>query len=180
MSKCSSKKSQNNLDFRFMSFFFSIRDTFYSPMLKIIKSEIKAGDNVLDYGCGSGSYTIPAAEVVGKSGKVFAADIHPLAIKKVQKRAAKKEITNIITIQTDCDTGVDNQSIDVVICFDVLHDIPDKERLVKEWHRILKNGGKLAFDDHHAKEVEILATITKGNMFKLEKKSEKFYLFIKH
>jgi len=179
MSKCSLKKSQSNLDFKFMSFFFSIRDTFHSPVVKIKKSEIKTGDVVLDYGCGSGSYTIPAAEIVGKSGKVYAADIHPLAIKKVQKRTVKKELTNIITIQTDLDTGLDDKSIDVVICFDVLHDIPDKERLIKEWYRILKNGGKLGFDDHHAKEEEILTTITKGNLFKLEKKNEKFYLFIK-
>jgi len=173
------KKTQSNLDFRFMSYFFSIRDMFHSPILKIKKSEIKSGDVVLDYGCGSGSYTIPAAEVVGESGNVNAVDIHPLAIKKVKKRAAKKDLKNIKTIQTDCDTGLKNQSIDVVICFDVLHDIPDKERVVKEWHRILKNGGKLGFDDHHTKEDKILEVITRNNLFKLEKKIEKFYLFNK-
>lgn len=179
MSKQTVNRTHSNLDFRFMSYFFSIRDIFHSPKIKIDKSEINSGDIVLDYGCGSGSYTIIAAEVVDESGKVYAVDIHPLAIKKVEKRAAKKKLYNIKTIQTDCDTGLKNQSIDVVMCFDVLHDITDKERIVKEWHRVLKNGGKLGFDDHHTKEDEILEVITRNNLFKLERKIEKFYLFIK-
>jgi len=42
--------------------------------------------HVLDYGCGPGSYIKPLLELVGCSGKIFALDIHPLAIKlTVQK-----------------------------------------------------------------------------------------------
>lgn len=179
MGKHNSGKPQRNFDFKFMSFMFSIRDTFSSPLIKIEKSEIKAGEIVLDYGCGTGSYTIPAAEVVGESGKVYAVDIHPLAIKKVMKRATKKDLKNITTIQTDCDLELQNQSVDVIICFDVMHAIPDKEKLVKEWHRVLKDGGKLRFDDHHSGENEILSIITGEKLFKLEEKKEKLYLFEK-
>lgn len=69
-----------------MSVLFKIRDKFYSPIEKIRKTNIKQGDFVLDYGCGPGSYTVAAAEVVGSNGKVFAADIHPLALVKVKKK----------------------------------------------------------------------------------------------
>ncbi len=48
---------------------------------------IKPGTHVLDYGCGPGNYTIVAAELVGPSGKVYAVDIHPLAIREVQNKA---------------------------------------------------------------------------------------------
>ena len=78
------KKSQSSLDFRFMSFFFKILDFFKSPMKKVDKAEVKSGDFVLDYGCGPGSYTFAASEKVGSNGKIYAADIHPLAIDKVK------------------------------------------------------------------------------------------------
>ena len=173
------KKSQSNLDFRFMSFFFKIRDFFKSPMKKVDKAEVKSGDFVLDYGCGPGSYSFAAAEIVGSSGKIFAADIHPLAIKKVNKKAMKKGLENIITIETDCKTGLDNNYIDVIMCFDVLHDIKDKESILKEFHRVLKLDSRLSFDDHHMNENEIIEIITAQGLFKLVEKKEKIYNFSK-
>ncbi|MFX1320368.1 MAG: class I SAM-dependent methyltransferase [Promethearchaeota archaeon] len=173
------KKSQSNLDFRFMSFFFKIRDFFKSPIKKIDKAEVKSGNFVLDYGCGPGSYSFAAAEIVGPSGKIFAADIHPFAIKKVNRKAMKKGLENIITIETDCKTGLDDNSIDVIICFDVLHNIEDKECILKEFHRILKLNSRLSFDDHHMNENEIINTITTQDLFKLVGKKEKIYNFSK-
>ena len=50
----------------------------------------KRGDVILDYGCGIGFNTISAAEIVGKEGIVYALDIHPLAIKSVEKKIKQK------------------------------------------------------------------------------------------
>ena len=172
-------KKQSKIDFRLMSFVFRIRDKFYPPIKKIIKANIKQGEIVLDYGCGPGSYTIAAIEKLGPSGKIFAADIHPLALEKIKKKAEKKGYTNIETIQTDCDTGLDNESIDRVICFDVLHDIPNKDDILKEFHRVLKQNSTLSFDDHHLSEDEIINLITSKGLFKLAEKNDKQYNFIK-
>jgi len=46
----------------------------------------KRGNIILDYGCGIGFNTIPAAEIVGREGTVYALDVHPLAIKSVEKK----------------------------------------------------------------------------------------------
>ncbi len=162
-----------------MSFFFKIRDIFHSPLEKIRISNIKQGDIVLDYGCGSGSYTIIAAEEIGPGGKIIAADIHPMALIKVRKRAGKKGFTNIETIQTECATGLDDESIDVVICFDVIHDIPNKNDILNEFHRVLKPKSTLSLDDHHLKEDEILDLITSEGLFELTEKIDKQYNFIK-
>ncbi|MFX1310686.1 MAG: class I SAM-dependent methyltransferase [Promethearchaeota archaeon] len=172
-------KKQSNIDFRFMSFFFKVRDVFHPPIEKIRKANIKQGDIVLDYGCGSGSYTIAAAEVIKPNGKVIAADIHPLALQKVSKKSEKSGYNNIETIQTDCATGLDNESIDVVICFDVIHDIPNKYNILKEFHRVLKHTSTLSFDDHHLKENEIIDFITSEGLFKLSEKNDKQFNFIK-
>jgi ubiquinone/menaquinone biosynthesis C-methylase UbiE len=173
------KKSQSSLDFRFMSFFFKIRDFFKSPMKKVDKAEVKSGEFVLDYGCGPGSYTFAAAEKVGSQGKIFAADIHPLAIKKVKKKVLKKGLKNILVIETDCKTDIDDNFIDVIMCFDVLHDIKDKECILKEFHRVLKQDSRLSFDDHHMNENEIIKMITAQGLFQLVEKKEKFYIFSK-
>jgi len=172
-------KKQSNLDFRFMSFFFRIRDKFHAPMEKIRKANIKQGDLVLDYGCGSGSYAIVAAADVQPNGKIFALDIHPLALKKTRKKAEKKGYTNIETIQTDCATGLNEETIDVVICFDVLHHIPNKNNILKEFHRVLKINSTLSFDDHHMEEEDIIDFITSEGLFKLSEKMDKQYNFIK-
>ena len=179
MTKRKDTKKQSKLDFRFMSFFFRIRDTFRHPSNKIEKAKIKHGDFVLDYGCGPGSYTLVAADVVGSSGKVIAADINPLAIDKVRKRATKIGLQNIETIITDCKTDLDAESIDVIICFDVLHDVNDKECILNEWYRLLKLNSRLSVDDHHMKEEEIILLITGNGLFELEEKIGKLYNFKK-
>ncbi|MHA1659146.1 MAG: class I SAM-dependent methyltransferase [Promethearchaeota archaeon] len=173
------RKKQSKIDFRFMAFFFKIRDKFNPPMIKIEKSEIKLDDHVLDYGCGPGSYSIAAAEIVGPTGKVCAADINPLAIKNVNKKALKKGLQNIEVIPTDCNTGLDDNSMDVVICFDVFHGIEDKKSILREFHRVLKPNSRLSFDDHHMKENELISLITAQGLFKFEEKKEKIYVFSK-
>jgi len=172
-------KNQSNIDFRFMSFFFKIRDKFHPPINKIRNANIKDGEIILDYGCGSGSYTIAAAQNIGSNGKIIAADIHPLALKKIRKKAEKIGYINIETIQTDCATGLDDKSIDKIICFDVLHNIPNKNKILKEFHRVLKPNAMLSFDDHHMNEEEIIEFITSKGLFELSEKKDKQYNFIK-
>ncbi|MBE9482672.1 MAG: methyltransferase domain-containing protein, partial [Chloroflexi bacterium] len=88
-------KLMSNFAFMFMSFGFRFRDIFLPRKNILAEVGIKSGFNILDYGCGSGSYTIPAAQLVGESGKVYSLDINPLAVQQVQKVVAKKRLTNI-------------------------------------------------------------------------------------
>jgi len=67
-----------------MAFFFKIRD-FIRPRLDIVKEiGLEEGFRVLDYGCSPGSYILPVAELIGKSGKIYALDINPAAIEMVR------------------------------------------------------------------------------------------------
>ncbi|MHA1727230.1 MAG: class I SAM-dependent methyltransferase, partial [Promethearchaeota archaeon] len=173
------EKKQSNLDFKCMSFFFKIRDKFNPPINKVRKTKIRTGNAVLDYACGIGSYSIAAAEIVGSSGKVFAADIHPIAIEKVNKMAHKKNLGNVQAILTDCNTGLKDGSIDVVIFFDAIHGISNMGCILEEFHRVLKPNTRLYVDDHHLNEHEIIAKITEGDMFKFTENEDGIYNFIK-
>jgi ubiquinone/menaquinone biosynthesis C-methylase UbiE len=133
----------------------------------------------LDYGCGSGSYIPAVAELVGKSGKVYALDVHPLAVEMVKKLAEKNQLANVETILSDRKTGLPDDSIDVVLLYDVFHDLKNPDGVLEELHRVLKPNGILSLSDHHMKEDEIVSNLTSRSLFKLLRKGEKTYSFTK-
>jgi len=172
-------KPMANLHFKFMSFGYKFRD-FFLPRMNILKEVgIETGFHVLDYGCGPGGYIIPLAELVGKSGKIYALDIHPLAIQRVQNIVSKKKLTNVETICSDCKTGLPDNSVDVVVLYDTLHTLSDPNGVLEELHRVLKPNGILSFSDHHMKENEIVSKVTNRGLFRLSKKGERTYSFSK-
>jgi len=169
----------SNLHFKLMAFTFKIRDLLIPPIKILKEADIKPGFTVLDYGCGPGSYSITAARLVGETGKVYALDISPLALQQVQNIASKKEIGNIETIHTDCTTGLENDSVDVVLLYDTYHDLTNPDDVLKELYRILKPKSILSFRDHHLNEDEILSKMTEKGLFKLSRRWEKSYVFLK-
>lgn len=165
--------------FRFMSLVFKFRDL-HLPRINILREAgIQPGFRVLDYGCGPGSYIIPLAELVGESGKIYALDIHPLAIHKVQNIASRKRLANVETILSDCQTGLPDNSLDVVLLYDIFHQLKDPDVILKELDRVLKPEGILSFSDHHMKENEIVSGVTNIKLFKLARKGQRTFAFSK-
>ena len=74
----------------------------------------------MDYGCGIGFNTIPASEIVGENGKVYALDIHPLAIKTIEKKIREKGLVNIDTIISDLDTKLPDKSVYIFLLYNIL------------------------------------------------------------
>lgn len=168
-----------NLHFRLMAWSLKLRDLFLARELILQEVRIKPGYVILDFGCGAGSYSIPAAHMVGPEGKVYALDIHPLAGRMVQKAAAKKSLKNIETICSDCATGLKDASVDVVLLCDTFHWLTDRYAVLKELHRVLKPNGILLFNDHLMKEAQILSDVTVGGLFRLSSKGKRTYTFVK-
>jgi len=131
----------------------------------------------LDYGCGPGSYICHLAELVGKSGKIYALDIHPLAIQKVQRITSKKQLRNVATIHSNCKTGLPDNSVDAILLYDILHNLSDADEVLEELHRVLKPNGILSVRDHHMKEDEIMSRIT--GLFRLFRMGKRTYSFLK-
>ncbi|HEY9387234.1 MAG TPA: class I SAM-dependent methyltransferase [Nitrososphaeraceae archaeon] len=120
---------------------------------------IQQGWYVLDYGCGPGSYSIRAAQLVGPAGKVYAVDIHTLAISEVQKKASIRGYDNVHTILTDCNTKLPDASIDVALLFYVLHDFKNPDSIITELDRVLKPMGILSVIDHKFDNDKVVSTI---------------------
>jgi ubiquinone/menaquinone biosynthesis C-methylase UbiE len=172
-------KPKPNWDFKLMSLTYKFRD-FFLPRMNILKEVgIKPGFHVLDYGCGPGSYIIPLAELVSKSGKIYALDIHPVAIQMVQNIASKRQLANVETICSDCKTGLPDNSLDVVLLYDTFHDLSDPNGVLEELHRVLKPNRILSFSDHHMKENEIVSKVTNEGLFRLSRKGKRTCSFSK-
>lgn len=169
----------SNFHFKFMSFGYKFRD-FFLPRTNILKEVgIKPGFHVLDYGCGPGSYINPLAELVGESGKIYALDIHPLAIQRVQNIASRKQLSNVKTICSDCKTGLPDSSVDVVLLYDAFHNLSGPKGVLEELHRVLKPNGILSFSDHHMKEDKIVTKVTNEGLFRLSRNGKRTYSFLK-
>ena len=68
-------------------------------------------------------------------------DINPATIEMVKELAAKKQLSNVEVILSDRDTGLLNESVDMVLVYDVFHDLKNRDAVLEELHRVLKPEG---------------------------------------
>lgn len=172
-------KPKSNIAFKGMSVVLKMRDFFRPPAKVVAKVGLKQGYRVLDYGCGTGSLTFAAAELVGQSGKVFALDIHPLAIAKVEETKRKKGVENVETILSDCATGLDAETIDVAMLYGTLHALSEANDVLAEIHRVLMPNGMLSLHDRHMEKEKALSLVEGTGLFKLVSQEKKLFSFEK-
>lgn len=99
--------------------------------------------DVAEFGCGYGTFTIPAAKVI--KGKIYALDIDPDMIRITNEEAKRHELDNVQTILRDFiakGSGLPDGSMDYVMLFNILH-LEKPMILINEAKRILKEKGKL-------------------------------------
>jgi ubiquinone/menaquinone biosynthesis C-methylase UbiE len=165
--------------FRGMAFLFKLRDLLVPRSKVLHEVGIKPGDTVLDFGCGPGAYVPDTANAVGPSGKVYALDLHPLAVASVAKMAKRQGLDNVVVIQSDRETGLPPNSVDVVLLQDTLHLLEHSSEVLAELCRVLKPMGVLALSDHHMREDEILTRMAQGGLFRLQRNGRRTYRFVK-
>ena len=122
---------------------------------------IRSGYVVLDLGCGRGHYTIPAAKVAGKTGRVYALDKKGTAFDKLMEKAAAMNLNNIIAVQSleELRLFLNADSLDVVLLYDVLHSYyftpEEREILLESINSLMKNYSLLSIFPKHMRSIEI-------------------------
>ena len=171
--------SMSNMAFRGMALWLNLRERLQDPRERLVDAGLDRGQVVLDFGCGIGSFSLPAAQIVGDDGTVYALDIHPLAIDAVERRATKGKLTNVKTICSDRTTGLPDNSVDTILLYDVLHSVPDRPALLQELHRVLKLDGRLSVLPDHMDKHGLLETMSAEGLFSLQTQQGKVFEFVK-
>jgi ubiquinone/menaquinone biosynthesis C-methylase UbiE len=122
------------------------RYRFFSPMTILQGADIQTGQTVLEVGCGTGFYTVAAAQVIGDQGCLVAMDVLPVSIERVSKKVQAANLKNVRVVRGDAmNTELDAESMDAVLLFGVIPaPMLPLNRLLPEMHRVIKTGGTLA------------------------------------
>ena len=123
-----------------------LRAWLMNPVKTLQGADIQTGQNVLEVGCGTGFFTIPAAKLIGNDGRLVAMDPSAGYIEQVSKKVHIAGLKNVRVVRRDAlKTGLDTASIDKALLFGVIpFPLLPLNRLLPEMHRILKPEGTLA------------------------------------
>jgi ubiquinone/menaquinone biosynthesis C-methylase UbiE len=159
-----------------MSFVLSIRDFLFPVGKKLDQFNIENGFFIVDFGCGPGSYVEYASKLVGNSGKVYAVDVHPLAIKAIKEKVKRKDLENVIPVlSTGYPVDIGNHSVDVIYALDMFHHIKDAGGFLKELHRLLKPNGTLFIESGHQRMDKAKQKIMKSGCWVIIKEERNMF-----
>jgi ubiquinone/menaquinone biosynthesis C-methylase UbiE len=123
-----------------------LRQTLMDPVKTLQSADIQPGQTILEVGCGTGFFTIPAAEMIGDQGNLVAMDVSSGFIEQVTKKVQKANLKNVSIVKKDAlNTGLDNASIDKALLFGVIpFPLLPLDWLLPELHRVLKPDGTMS------------------------------------
>ncbi len=121
------------------------RDAWQKPDEVIQALALPPGASVADIGAGGGYFTEKLAQAVGPSGRVYATDVQPIMIRKLERRAEKHGLANVIVIHSGFqDTDLPARSCDLVFFSSVYKEIDHRVDYLKRLRPALKPGGRVA------------------------------------
>lgn len=125
-------------------------DGFIQPDQVLNKLRLKQDMDAAEFGCGSGSFTIPLAQKLSE-GQVYGLDVQKEPLSALKGEADLKNITNIKTKRVNLEqpkgSNLPAQSVDLVLIINVLFQVEDEEPLITEAKRVLRDGGKCLIID---------------------------------
>lgn len=109
--------------------------------------DLRPGGHVLDLGCGAGTDTLVAAQMVGPEGHVTGIDMTPEMLVKARASAAEMDVSADFVEGEIESLPFGEMSFDVVISNGVIDLVPDKDAVFSEMYRVLRPGGRIQIAD---------------------------------
>jgi ubiquinone/menaquinone biosynthesis C-methylase UbiE len=126
------------------------RYRFFAPMDVLRGADIRPGQTVLEIGCGTGYFTVPAARLLGDQGDLVAMDILQESVDLVSRKVETAALKNVRVVKGDgLDTGAASESFDAVLLFGLVPaPMLPLAQLIGEVHRVLRPSGTLSVWPH--------------------------------
>jgi demethylmenaquinone methyltransferase/2-methoxy-6-polyprenyl-1,4-benzoquinol methylase len=123
-----------------------LRQWLMNPVKTLQSADVQPDQNILEVGCGTGFFTLPAAQMIGDQGSLVAMDPSSGFLEVVARKVKKANLNNGRIVQRDAlATGLETASIDKALLFGVIpFPLLPLDRLLPEMHRILKPEGTMA------------------------------------
>jgi ubiquinone/menaquinone biosynthesis C-methylase UbiE len=112
-----------------------------------ILGEIRLNSDYIaaDLGCGSGFFTLPLSRRVKK---VYGIDVQEEMLKFVAQKISREKIGNVeLLLSEEGEIPLENNSVDLLLSANTLHEFRDREKMIKEMKRVLKPSGKAVIVD---------------------------------
>jgi 2-polyprenyl-3-methyl-5-hydroxy-6-metoxy-1,4-benzoquinol methylase len=128
------------------------------------KAGLRVGDAVLDFGCGKGNYTIPAARVVGNSGVVYAVERNEYCLSELVRAASSLKLENVVPLRSieRMKSFLGGRSLEVVLLYDVIHSYyftgEQRSNLIRSLAPIVSRNGIVSIFPRHMSSGEFEGT----------------------
>jgi 2-polyprenyl-3-methyl-5-hydroxy-6-metoxy-1,4-benzoquinol methylase len=135
--------------------------------------DLSAGKTLLDVACGAGGPALCAAVRAGCL--VVGVDVHPQAISTACSLAAQRGLDRVAefrVVDASQRLPFSDAGFDAITCLDAINHFPDRPKVIAEWARLLKPGGRLLFTD----PITVTGPLTDTEI--AIRSSAGFYLFV--
>ena len=117
---------------------------------------LKPGMTVADVGAGIGYMSLRMAVRVGLSGVVYANDIQPAMLQRLQLNADKAKLTNIRTVLgTETDARLPAGQMDLILLVDVYHEFSQPQKMLQSLRQALKPDGRLVLLEYRKEDPSV-------------------------
>ncbi|MDX1535403.1 MAG: methyltransferase domain-containing protein [Candidatus Spechtbacterales bacterium] len=121
--------------------------SFLDPDKLVGHFHLEEGMNVADFGSGAGHFALAMARIVGPEGSINAIDVRKSILSVLEGHARIEGLVQIKSIEGNLEKSkgstLQDESVDMVLISNLLHQAEDIDKIIKEAFRILKKNGKL-------------------------------------
>jgi FkbM family methyltransferase len=148
------------------------------PDLLISELDLKPGMAVADIGAGTGYHSSRMAQLVGKTGKIFAVDIQREMLALLDKNMKGQGILNVVPVLgSDKDPKLTPASVDLIIMVDVYHELEYPAEMLRAMVAALKPKGRIAFVEFREEDANVpIKAVHKMSEAQIRKEASAFGL----